>query len=77
MSIHSLCVPIWLISPGNFLVYDLIESTINPKLTWEKYFQLSQFVLADGGMEEGLVLQSERYENIEGLQCGDQVSTEL
>ena len=39
-----------------------------------KYFQLSQFVLADGALEDSLVMQAERYENIDGLQCGDQVS---
>ena len=39
-----------------------------------KYFQLSQFVLADGALEDSLVMQAERYENIDGLHCGDQVS---
>ena len=33
--------------------------------------------MADGGLEDNLVLQSERYENIDGLQCGDQVSWQL
>ena len=70
----------------HWAVFDLVEFTISSKTHTGKSFQLSQFVMSGAALtlphpqqtlQENVMMQADRYENIDGEQDypGDQVTS--
>ena len=86
LSLHLLYFKFQNRNDTHWAVFDLVEFTISSKTHTGKSFQLSQFVMSGAALtlphpqqtlQENVLMQADRYENIDGEQDypGDQVTS--